>query len=175
MAQIWQTFIVNMVRSLINDVSEDPVFSDLRIQEAVCVAGLICAQEYEFTISYSFDMDQIDIVPDPVDERDNLAIALFALKTACILNMNQYQNATGAAIKVRDGDSQIDTTGSFGGYRDILELGPCASYQKLLKQKQFKKSMGSGRAIMTPLSSPDFYQGTYGSVSRFYDTFRFGG
>ncbi|MFA5759936.1 MAG: hypothetical protein WC942_11350 [Clostridia bacterium] len=110
------------------------------------------AQEHTFAIDYTFDLESYDITPDPVAYSYNDAIALFTLKTACMLNQNQYITATGTGIKVKDGDSSVDTTAGFGGYKDILTLGPCAAYQKLLKSMALTRSMNAGGAVMSPFS-----------------------
>lgn len=167
----WQTVLTTMVRNLIGDTSTtSPTYSDARVQEAIVVSGLIAAQEFDFDTDYIFDLETPDISPDPVINNDTIAMALFTLKAACILNQNSYTNAIGAGIRVRDGDSEVDTTGSFKGYRDILELGPCAAYQKLLKYRSFKDSMQRGKAVMSPLSHESLLvSGTY-SLSTFFDS-----
>ena len=152
----WETTLVTMVRAIIGDMSASPTYTDARIQTALATAGLIVAQEYpHFTNEYSFDLATPDITPDPTDTNtlDQEAMALFSLKASCMLNLNTYQTAVGAGIKVRDGDSEVDTTGSFRGYQDIIKLGPCASYTKLLESLTIKKSMGLGGAVFSPYSN----------------------
>jgi hypothetical protein len=164
-----------MTRHLIGDLSDTPTYDDSRIQQAVVVAGLISAQEYPFDTEYTFDLDEIDISPDPTNTAtlDRSAMALFTLKAACMLNMNSYQSAVGTGIRVRDGDSEVDTTGSFKGYKDILEIGPCASYTKLLNKLSQNKSMNAGKAISTPASTD--FSGFWGreSIADFFDYLRY--
>lgn len=154
---VWQSVIPVMVRHLIGDVSDTPVYSDSRIETAVVVAGTIVSQEYTFDTEYTFDLVAPDITPDPVEEGDSLAIALFSLKAACILSINTYQTATGRAIRVQDGDTSVSTGEGLRGYSDILKNGPCASYQQLLKTSGWKQSSGGGIAVLSPFGwgSPD--------------------
>ncbi len=42
------------------------------------------------------------------------------LQTECIIVKSVRRSATGKGIKVKDGDSSIDTTASFGGYDDVV-------------------------------------------------------
>lgn len=150
-----QNTLITITRHLINDLDVDTTYSDSRIQEAIVVAGLIVAQEFSFSTEYTFDLINLDIDPDPVSVPDNLAVALFTLKAACIIEMNKYQDAVGNSIRVRDGDTEIDTTTGFRGYKDILDNGPCKTYEKLVKDKTIHQSMGFGGAVMSPIAHVD--------------------
>lgn len=153
----WQSVLIPMVRHLIGDLGATPTYADSRLEQAITISALIVAQEVDLGYDYTISIDVPSISPDPTVTAtlDNSAIALFGLKAACLLNMNQYQGAVTTGIKVRDGDSEVDTTGSFKGYKDILELGPCGSYQKLLKDIQVKNSMMGGKAILSPYTHGD--------------------
>src|SRR4051812_44108982 len=108
----WEDTLVVMVRNLIGDLGTVPVYSDERIQSAIITSGLIVSQEYIFNVAYIFDLSTPDMTPDPTetDTLDPIAVGLFTLKAACLLNTNSYQTALGGGIKVRDGDSEVDTT-----------------------------------------------------------------
>lgn len=60
---------------------------------------------------------------------------LVMLKAECLLAKRQQFDSAGKAIRVRDGDTEIDTSVGFGGLRDLVagEGGPCAEYQKALE------------------------------------------
>jgi hypothetical protein len=155
----WQPILTLMVRNLIGDTGDTQNYTDSRIQEALLVSGLITTQDYAFPTSYTFDFDSTNISPDPTStsSSDPVAMALFTLKAACMLNLNTYQNAVKTGIRVRDGDSEIDTTSGFKGYRDILELGPCGAYNKLLQDLRYKRSMKAGKAIGSPFTHSKFW------------------
>jgi hypothetical protein len=59
---------------------------------------------------------------------------LLLLKTECMLAKRSHFDAAGKAIRVRDGDTEIDTSVGFGGLKDLTEGkgGPCAEYTKAL-------------------------------------------
>ena len=59
---------------------------------------------------------------------------LLVLKTECLLAKRSHFDAAGKAIRVRDGDTEIDTSVGFGGLKDLTEGagGPCAEYDKSL-------------------------------------------
>lgn len=59
---------------------------------------------------------------------------LVMLKTECLIAKRTHFDTAGKAIRVRDGDSEIDTSVGFGGLRDLTSGagGPCAEYEKAL-------------------------------------------
>ena len=126
--------LIEMVRVLIGDMEIEKEFNDFRIAKSLATAGVIVGRETSLSRNYLFDLSNGLISPDPSDPEtyDPKAMALISLKAACILNQNQYQGAIASGIVVREGSSMVDTTGSFSGYKDILNVGPCASYKTLL-------------------------------------------
>ena len=164
--------LIDIVRILISDFDTPPVFSDARISDTIVVGGLISAQEFDYSVDYIFDIENSTITPDPLNPAtaDAVAVALFTLKAACILNTNSYQDAVLTSIRVRDGDSEVDTTTGFRGFRDILELGPCESYNRLLKEKKTLLSMSLGGAIATPLVHIDSHRLSTQRVERFFNS-----
>lgn len=158
----WQNVMTLMTRHLINDLGGTEVYEDNRIQQAIILAGIIVSQEYDFSEDYIFDFEGLDITPDPVSESDNAAIALITLKTACIMNINQIQSSVKTGIRIKDGDSSVDTTAGFGGYSDILKNGPCATYKSLIEKTNISASMGRGKAVFSPYSN-DAGQSSWGN------------
>ena len=127
----WTTDLVLMERVLISDLNSPQVYTDEYLQRVLVTAGFLVDAEVTFAYDYAYDINLLTIVPDPVISEDSDFVALVPLKAACILIQGAFKQALGQGIKVRDGDSAIDTSVSFRGYRDILELGPCAAYEKL--------------------------------------------
>ncbi len=173
--KIWQNSLIIATRAMINDLGSTPSYDDFRISQSIVVAGLITSQEFQFDTSYAFDLETPDITPDPVNTNDNPFIALTLLKTACLLTINNYQAAALNGIRIRSGDDELDLSKGFKGYEDIIKLGPCASYQKLLLHLQQQGSMGRGKAISAQgFSHPDFsLAARYGYIP-FYNSFAFG-
>ena len=60
---------------------------------------------------------QTSITPTPNDVILNLII----LQTECIVAKNKRRQAIAKGIKVKDGDSFIDTTSAFGGHGAVVE------------------------------------------------------
>lgn len=64
----------------------------------------------------------------------NQLFNLVLLKSECILAKRSHFDAAGKAIRVRDGDTEIDTSVGFVGLKDLTEGkgGPCFEYDKAL-------------------------------------------
>jgi hypothetical protein len=156
----WKEVMVTMVKSLIGDLNQSCDCDDTRIIDAILTSGIITSALFEFDQDYTFDLVYKTITPDFTEPTyyDKNAIALIALRTACQLNIADYQQAARDGIKVKDGDSSVDTTGSFGGYKDILQMGSCAAFAKLLKQVSVTSGGGAkyGRVILGPFSHIDY-------------------
>lgn len=148
----WTDIFPIMIRTLIGDLGITQTYTDDQLNQAAAVAAVLVAQEYPFTTTYTIDLSLPNISPDPTVAPDNNAVALWSLKAACILNTNAFQSALGAGIRVRDGSSQVDTTGGLSGYSELLKIGPCAAYASLVKLLIVRLSMGQGRAVMGPTS-----------------------
>lgn len=66
-------------------------------------------------------------LPDPI-------FNLILLKTECMLAKRAHFDAAGKGIRVRDGDTEIDTSVSFAGLASLVNDsgGPCAEFEKML-------------------------------------------
>lgn len=166
----WETDLVLMTRALINDLNSPQKYTDSYLQRVIIAAAILVRNDIELPYSYSLDIANLTIAPDPVSNQDTISQALFPLKAACIINQGDFQKALGQGIKVRDGDSSIDTSVSFRGYRDILQFGPCAAYENLRwKIQASSSSVNSGGAVIGPFRSSSNSVGN--TVEWFYDNF----
>ena len=119
----WEIELVAITRVLINDLDATQVFTDARLQQTVSTAALMVAQEIDLGQAYTITGSPSGTIdPDPTlaDTRDDIATILFPLKAACIIDQNRLQGSTSNAIRIRDGDSEIDLSVGFRGFRTIL-------------------------------------------------------
>ncbi len=165
----WQTNLTLMVRVLINDLALPQKNTDDYLQQVIVTAGIIVDPEITFPFDYSYDIEAVTITPDPVVKNDIFFQSLVPLKAACIITQGNFQTALGQGIKVRDGDSAIDTTVGFRGYRDIITLGPCLSYENLKWKIESSRSRSVGSAVMTPFREPDI-QSPISDMNSFFDS-----
>jgi hypothetical protein len=168
----WDTDLVLMTRVLISDINTPQTYTDTYLERVLVTAGILVDAEMVFVYTYVYDINAITIVPDPVVSEDSDFMALVPLKAACILTQAEFNKALGQGIKVRDGDSAIDTSVSFRGYRDILELGPCAAYEKLkwtMLASGSNSGGGVGKAVLGPHSKPGSI--ALSTISWYYDQY----
>lgn len=163
----WNIDLVLMLRVLVSDITEPQTYTDTYLKRVLVTAGIIVDADIPFGTAYTYDISLLKISPDPVGLNDSAFMSLVPLKAACILTISEFQSALGQGIKVRDGDSAIDTSVSFKGYRDILELGPCKSYEKL--KWTLLASGGVGKAVLGPYRSPG--GSALSTISWYYDQF----
>jgi hypothetical protein len=165
---MWKTDLVIILRVIINDVFSPQKYTDSYLQTVLVAAGILAENDIKFSVDYNFDISNIEITPDPFVIQDGAAQAILSLKAACLLTQAEFKAALGQGIRIRDGDSVIDTSVSFRGYRDILEKGPCDSYEKLKKQINSSNIDAFG-AVISPYRGPD--QIGFREVSLFFDQF----
>lgn len=169
----WDTDMVLMVRVLTNDMSAPQRNTDTYIQQVLVTAGILVDNELEFAVDYTYDITGPTISPDPISGQDIIFQSLVSLKAACLLVQGDFQLAVKQGIKVRDGDSMVDTSVGFRGYKDIIELGPCAAYERVKWDIQSGKASGQtaefiGAAVMTPNRAPNT-DALVSSVGLFFD------
>lgn len=130
----WQSEIVTIVRVWINDLDDSPTYSDSRIQQVITVAAQNVVREVSFSQEYTIDVVSGVISPDPTlaESRDNDFVALSAIKSACILDQSTFRTkAVNEGIRASLSPASIDVRGNLRGYQTLLEIGPCAMYEKL--------------------------------------------
>lgn len=170
----WDINLVLMLRVLLNDFNAPQKNTDLYLQRVLVAAGIFVNSQIELPQDYIYDISAVTIVPDPLVSEDAISEALIPLKAACIINQGDFQKAIGQGIKVRDGDSAIDTSVGFRGYKDILELGPCAAYEKLLwdLQRINIDSVGASlNAVLGGFRSPNAIGSDFDTISFYFDSF----
>ncbi len=171
----WDIDLVLMARVLVSDINTPQTYTDEYIQRVLITAGIMVDAEIPMNYDYTYSISALTISPDPVTNDDSVFVALVPLKVACILTQGEFKRALGQGIKVRDGDSAIDTSVSFRGYRDILELGPCAAYERL-KWSMLASGAGVGGGVGKAVLGP--YRESGGSamstISWYYDQFALG-
>lgn len=127
----WQLEIPIIVRALINDLGDEPVYSDERIQQLVVVAAQYVTREVNLNIEYNINVVNPDIVPDPtlLENKDLDFISFVALKSACFLDQSSLRTrAASEGIKAGLGPATI-SVGPNGSYQFLLLHGPCKSYE----------------------------------------------
>lgn len=146
----WQIEIPIIVRTLINDLGDQPVYSDERIAQVIAVAAKYVQFDVVLDHSYQVDVSNPNITPDPTDDRDEIFISLVSLKAACIIDQSTFRTkAATEGIRAALGSAQLSVAGNLAGWKTILEQGPCAAYDELVSHWDVAQAT-SVKAILSP-------------------------
>jgi len=152
----WQDTMIPMLRTLVNDVDSTPTYSDGRMEQIIVTAAQFVTLEVTFDNTYTIDIPAVSISPDPVGVSDDPFINLVTLKAACITDLSTFRTkALQSGIKAKCGPATLETLKHLDGFKQLLEIGPCAAYETC-KQNWV---LGNGqlvRAIMSPFVSNSF-------------------
>lgn len=153
----WQNELIPILRNVINDVDEDNyTYADTRLEELLVVAAqLVVVDVTNLTTTYTIDVTQYSISPDPTSTRDNAFINFVVLKAACLIDQGLYRTkAMAAGIRARCGPVVMDTMKHIDGFKDLITFGPCKAYETLKQQYIFGNS--HVEAVLSPFVSNDF-------------------
>jgi hypothetical protein len=152
----WQTEIPIIVRTLINDWEDQPVYSDERITQVILVAAKYVQIDVELPNVYTIDIASAQITPDPAENKDEIFIGMLALKAACMMDQSNLRTkAAMEGIRAALGPASLSVGGSLEGINIILEKGPCALYQELKDTWNISEA-SSIRVILSPFVGNNF-------------------
>lgn len=155
----WQGEMSTIVRHLISDLdSSNYTYSDSRIETSILVAAQIVLVEVQFENTYTVDVEQCYLNPDPTDPKTGLATAnkddgfinLVSLKSACIILGSEMKTQSRNAIRITDGPSTMDFTAVAANTKFLYEFA-CKQYDEY----KFNYAAGNtpvGKAILSPYS-----------------------
>lgn len=154
----WEIEIPIIVRSLINDLGATPTYSDDRILQLAVVAANYVTKEANLSKTYTIDIVNIDITPDPSDNttRDTDFISFICLKSACLLDQSTFRTkAALEGIRTALGPANLSVSGNLAGYKTILEQGPCKLYEQLLMDHNIGNATAV-KAVLSPFVGNNF-------------------
>jgi hypothetical protein len=146
----WKKEIPIIVRTLINDLSETPTYSDERLLQIISVAAKYVQFDVVLDNPYTIDVVRPNISPDPTVNDDSIFISLVSLKSACIVDQSVLRTkAALEGIRAALGPAQLSVGGSLAGLKMIIEEGPCAAYEELTSHWDVREATAI-RAILSP-------------------------
>lgn len=139
-----------IVRTLINDMSDSPTYSDERILQIIVVAAKYVQFDVVLDHEYVLNIASPNITPDPTIDNDSIFISLTCLKAACIIDQSALRTkAALEGIRAALGPAQLSVGGSLAGLKMIIEAGPCAAYDELTSHWDVKEATAI-RAVLSP-------------------------
>lgn len=138
-----------MLRSIIGDLDKAK-FTDERIKQILVVGAYNVLNDADFSETYTVNVAEISISPDPITEKDTDFSTLTVYKSACILLGSEVKTEAANAISIKDGPSAIDLRGVTANLTNLYN-DLCAKYDALLKTYQYNNTL-VGQAILGPYS-----------------------
>jgi len=154
----WDVEIPIIVRSWINDLSDEPVYSNERIRQLIVVAARYVTTEVNLNYTYTIDVVDPNISPDPteLENKDIDFIGFIALKASCLLDQSTFRTrAATEGIRAALGPASLSVGGSLSGFKTILDQGPCALYESLKMDYEIGNANGI-KAILGPFVGNNF-------------------
>ena len=146
----WQGQMSTILRYLIDDIDSSAYkFSDHRMETTLLVAAQLVTLEVDFNNTYTINVEQCKLTPDPTDdEKDNAFINLVCLKAACVMIGSQIRSESANSISIKDGPSAIDLRG-VASTLTVLYADLCQKYDKAVLDYKAGRSIG-GQGILGP-------------------------
>lgn len=169
----WEIELPIIVRTLIDDLSASPTYTDERLQQVICVAAKYVQFDVSLEHLYTIDVSNLTITPDPTDDRDEIFICLTSLKAACIMDQSSLRTKSALeGVRAALGPASLSISNSLDGLKLILEKGSCATYDELTSHWDVKDATAIA-AILSPFRGnkfdPEYQRSTnYGYRNNFY-------
>jgi hypothetical protein len=152
----WNIELPIIVRTLINDLSDNPTYSDERLLQILVVAAKYVQFDVVLDYSYVLNITSPDIIPDPTINNDSIFISLVCLKAACMVDQSSVRTkAALEGIRASLGPASLSVGGSLQGLQMILDHGPCAAYDELTSHWDVKEATAV-RAVLSPFVGNKF-------------------
>ena len=145
----WKTDLVLMIRSIIGDLDKSK-FTDERLRQILVIGAYNVVGDADFTNTYTVNVAEVSISPDPIGQADVDFNVLTVYKSACILIGSEVKTESANAISIKDGPSAIDLRGVANSLH-VLYKDLCQRYDELLKAYQYNNTL-VGQAILGPYS-----------------------
>jgi len=147
----WDSVMVIILRDIIGDMLLPYQYTNTSLKSILVTAAMMTNRELHFGTSYTIDMGNNTISPDPVGVPDHDFIGLVCLKAAIFIADGEYRNAARTAIVHRDGPAQIDTKGIAENLKNVAKAA-LEAYQKAVLDYQFGDG-SLGRSIVSPYNA----------------------
>lgn len=150
----WLQEATEILRILINDLSDDPTYTDNTLEQTLLVAARYVVQDVTLSTSYNVDFLGSLISPDPSD--DDIFLNFIMLKAACLTNTWQFNTkALTEGLSAKCGPSTITVKANSDIVLALLREGPCKAYEELVTQNNFGNTQII-RGILSPFISNQF-------------------
>ncbi|MBY0525605.1 MAG: hypothetical protein K2R98_19525 [Gemmataceae bacterium] len=150
----WQTEMVEILRVMIDDLADEPKYTDSRLTRTLVVAAQLVISEITFSIAFVPDIDSLTITPDPTsrtaETRDDSFVNLVCMKAACVVERGETRKAVGKGVLIKDPAHTFDNRASAQGHLALLKQNWCQQYEDAKLEYQANQATVAGAAVMSP-------------------------
>ena len=155
----WESDLVIMLRTEIGDL-DSTTYSDSRLKEVIVYAAYNVYQSASFASTYTIDISDKTISPDPYDIGDFDFCVLSVYKAACTILTGEVKTNASKAVVIKDGPSFVDFRGPTTALSDLMKAA-CQTYKDLLFNYQLTgpsngETTAVGQAVLTPYAPGSF-------------------
>lgn len=143
----WQTEMVQLVRTLINDLGS-VTYSDATLKSFIVGSAQLLLKEVDFDTTYTIDLVTPSISPDPTTQspKDDNFINTVCLKASVLILFGELKTAAAEGIRVTDGPSTIDMTGAYASTKGLYD-----TLLQMFERSKIELKMGNaGKVVITP-------------------------
>lgn len=155
----WETESVIILRGLINDMGPTYTYEDSRLIDLIVIAARLINSECDFATTYTINIEQCSISPDPGSDNDDMFINLACLKAACLILGGEVKILAGSSFEIRDGSAMISAKGAYEATKGLYDRY-CDDYAQA-KLEYKAGNLSSVKVILTPYGGSSPY---YGSI-----------
>lgn len=155
----WELEVIPMIRVLISDNISPYVYDENQLREISLTAARLVLNEMAFDRTYTIDLSDLTITPDPRPLGDESFMNFIALKSACVIIGSEARLASKNAVKWTDGPSSLDTQSS-AKELSAMSQRMCDDYEKAKMDWALGPNGVAGQAIFTPYTNSnvsDYY------------------
>lgn len=150
----WQDQAIQILRVLINDLSDEPTYQDDILEMTLRTAAVLVNQDITIFGNYTVSMIACDIIPDP--SNDEVFINFIVLKAACIISNWKFNDkAIIEGLRARCGPAELQVSAGSTVLLGLIKEGPCKTYDQLKIQAEFG-NITAIRGILGPFVSNVF-------------------
>lgn len=144
----WETESVIILRGLIGDMGPTYTYEDSRLIDLIVVSARLINVECDFDTTYTIDVEQCSITPDPGSTNDDTFINLSCLKAACLILGSEAKSLAGSSFEVRDGSAMISAKDAYKATKELYDKYSDDFAQAKLEFKA--GNLSAVKAILTP-------------------------
>lgn len=153
---MWEDTLVEMLRVEINDVGSVK-YTDARLIQVLVVSAYHVLQAVSFYNTYTVNITNKTISPDPVALNDLDFSVLTVAKAACTILTGEAKEAASKAVMIKDGPSVLDNRTASNNLQESSKT-ICQAYKEMIDAYNFSggtgdnESMVMGQFVLGPYS-----------------------